>query len=429
MPRTLISLPIWRPFVKRVAWGYDSVTTMESSSQYPDADPNSLQRGYCLRSLTPLQRRCGLAAWLGWLFDGLDGYLYVLVAAPFVAELLSKPQSDPLVGAYSSYIQAAFLVGWAFGGAIFGWVGDRFGRSRTIALTILTYAIFTGFSAFAWNWQSLLVFRFVSALGIGGEWAAGSSLVAETWPKSWRPWVSAALQSAYHCVIILATISLFFMAGVYARWVFLVGALPALMTYWIRRQIPEPDEWHRGQRLLTRRQSRESWLYFKAKFLKRQFLPLRCARWRLQPFGLTSSGLRSIYASCTGCNRDVEAASGGSMLPWQQPSQWQQQLSATSLQQQLRAGSGIARQPQSCFWAAWFHYTPRIVQMDRTTISQYYSTFRGLISLFRVCSVCSQCIFHPYSLLCCVQKAPVSAITPDAWLQQSALLCSGFTRL
>jgi MFS family permease len=154
----------------------------------------------------------------------LDGYLYVLVAAPFVAELLSKPQSNPLVGAYSSYIQAAFLVGWAFGGAVFGWVGDKFGRSKTIALTILTYAVFTGFSAFAWNWQSLLVFRFVSALGIGGEWAAGSSLVAETWPKHWRPWVSAVLQSAYQCGIILATISLFFMAAVNARWVFLVGA-------------------------------------------------------------------------------------------------------------------------------------------------------------------------------------------------------------
>ncbi len=206
-----------------------------------------------LRSLSPVQRRCGLAAWLGWLFDGLDSYLYVLVAAPFVASLLGPTikESNPSVSLHSSYIQAAFLIGWAFGGAAFGWVGDRFGRAKTISITILTYALFTGFSAFAWNWQSLLIFRFISALGIGGEWAAGSSLVAETWPKSWRPWVSAGLQSAYQCGIILATITLFLFANTAPKWVFLVGAAPALLTYWIRKQIPEPEEWHNAKRELN----------------------------------------------------------------------------------------------------------------------------------------------------------------------------------
>jgi len=194
--------------------------------------------------LTTVQKQCGLAAWLGWLFDGLDSYLYVLVAAPFVALLMHTSEKDPTVSAHASYIQAAFLIGWAFGGAVFGWVGDRFGRSRTMALTILTYALFTGFSAFAWNWQALLVFRFISALGIGGEWAAGSSLVSETWPKTWRTWVSAALQSAYQLGIILATVTQFLFAGHSPKWVFLVGAAPALITFWIRRNIPEPDEWH-----------------------------------------------------------------------------------------------------------------------------------------------------------------------------------------
>lgn len=227
---------------------------MDSPSQNTKQGGDPPLEAVGLRSLSPMQRRCGLAAWLGWLFDGLDSYLYVLVAAPFVAELLGTTQKDPSVSAHSSYIQAAFLVGWAFGGAAFGWVGDRFGRSKTIALTILTYAVFTGFSSFAWNWQSLMVFRFISALGIGGEWAAGSSLVAETWPKKWRPWVSAGLQSAYQCGIILATITLFLMAAVNARWVFLVGAAPALLTYWIRRQIPEPDEWHQARASLKERE-------------------------------------------------------------------------------------------------------------------------------------------------------------------------------
>jgi MFS family permease len=207
------------------------------------AIPESGSEPRSLRELTAEQKRCGMAAWLGWLFDGLDSYLYVLVAVPFVTSLMHNA-SKQSVANHSAYIQAAFLVGWALGGAVFGWVGDRFGRSRTMAITILTYALFTGFSALSWNWQSLLVFRFISALGIGGEWAAGSSLVAETWPKGWRTWTSAALQSAYQLGIIAATLTLFFMANLDPKSVFLIGAAPALITFWIRKQIPEPDEWH-----------------------------------------------------------------------------------------------------------------------------------------------------------------------------------------
>lgn len=209
-----------------------------------------------LRELTPMQWKSGIAAWLGWLFDGLDSYLYILVAAPFVAQLLGivdlqSPANRQSVNYHGSYIQAAFLVGWALGGAVFGRIGDRFGRSRTISLTILTYALCTGLSAFATNWQMLLVFRFLAALGIGGEWAAGSSLVSETWPRRWRPWVSAGLQSAYQIGILLAALTTFLMASMNPRWVFLVGAIPALLTFWIRRAIPEPDEWHRAKKAET----------------------------------------------------------------------------------------------------------------------------------------------------------------------------------
>jgi MFS family permease len=142
-----------------------------------------------LLGLSAQQWKSGAAAWLGWLFDGLDMYLYLLVATPFVAELLGVDQKDPQVGPYSSYIQAAFLVGWAVGGAFFGRVADRLGRSRALVLTILTYASFTGLSYFAQAWWHLLVFRFVAALGIGGEWAVGAALLSETWPRRWRPWV------------------------------------------------------------------------------------------------------------------------------------------------------------------------------------------------------------------------------------------------
>src|SRR5438093_8934092 len=100
-----------------------------------------------LRDLSPQQWKSGAAAWLGWLFDGLDMHLYVLVAAPFVAELLlvTDPK-DSQVGYYSSWIQAAFLFGWALGGGFFGRIADRMGRSRALMLTILTYALFTGLS-------------------------------------------------------------------------------------------------------------------------------------------------------------------------------------------------------------------------------------------------------------------------------------------
>src|SRR5438067_8453720 len=91
-----------------------------------------------LRDLSAQQWKSGIAAWLGWLFDGLDMHLYVLVATPFVAELLVTDTPDPAVGWYSSWVQAAFLIGWALGGGFFGRVGDRLGRSGALSLTILT---------------------------------------------------------------------------------------------------------------------------------------------------------------------------------------------------------------------------------------------------------------------------------------------------
>jgi MFS family permease len=108
-------------------------------------------------------------------------HLYTLVAAPFVMQLLEAGSpADPAVREKSSWIQAAFLAGWALGGGFFGRVGDRLGRSRALSLTILTYALFTGLSFFATAWWHLLLLRFVAALGIGGEWAVGASLLAET---------------------------------------------------------------------------------------------------------------------------------------------------------------------------------------------------------------------------------------------------------
>ena len=202
------------------------------------------------RELSSHQKKSGLAAWLGWFFDGLDLHLYTLVAAVFVAELLRTGEADPAVARYGSIIQAAFLLGWAFGGAFFGLIGDRLGRSRTLVLTILTYALFTGLSFFAQNWWQLMIFRFLAALGIGGEWAVGASLLAETWPRRWRPWIAAVLQCAVNFGILAAIAAVTLLQGFPGyepRWVFLIGVLPAFVTLWIRKEVPETAEWQAEQ--------------------------------------------------------------------------------------------------------------------------------------------------------------------------------------
>ena len=197
--------------------------------------------------ITSDQKKSGLAAWLGWMFDGLDMHLYTLVALPFVAELLRVAVTAPEVSTKASIIQAAFLVGWALGGAVFGRIGDILGRSRTLCLTILTYALFTGLSYFSQEWWHLLIFRFLAALGIGGEWAVGASLLAETWPKRWRPWLAAILQTAVNCGVLLACLSGWLLAGTEYRYIFLVGVLPAFIVLWIRRAVPEPEVWAEAQ--------------------------------------------------------------------------------------------------------------------------------------------------------------------------------------
>ncbi len=204
-----------------------------------------------LRDLSPTQWKSGIAAWLGWLFDGLDMHLYTLIALPLVVQLLDVASpTDPAVQEKSAFIQAAFLIGWALGGAFFGRLGDIIGRSRALVLTVLTYAICTGLCATAQTWWQLMIFRFIAALGIGGEWAVGASLIVETWPKAWRPWLAAVLQSSVNIGVLIATVCV---AAIYTlphppgeRWVFLIGVLPALFVFWIRRHVPEPAEWQRS---------------------------------------------------------------------------------------------------------------------------------------------------------------------------------------
>jgi MFS family permease len=109
-------------------------------------------------------------------------------------------------------------------------------------------------SYFAQAWWHLLIFRFLAALGIGGEWAVGASLLSETWPRRWRPWMAGVLQTGVNIGVMLAALTVYLLADFDPRNVFLVGVLPALLVLWIRRAVPEPEEWHTAKARASRAQ-------------------------------------------------------------------------------------------------------------------------------------------------------------------------------
>ena len=128
-------------------------------------------------------------AWLGWVFDAMDAIIYAIVLHPALHDLLHSTRSPPTpeqIGWYGSIIFSIFLIGWAIGGITFGILADRFGRTKVLIATIIIYAVFTGAAALSEAWWHLAIYRFLTALGIGGEWAAGAAIVAETWPEEKR---------------------------------------------------------------------------------------------------------------------------------------------------------------------------------------------------------------------------------------------------
>lgn len=200
-----------------------------------------------------------VVAALGWLFDCLDQQLFNLARVPAMKELLRTPEgpADPgTVARYAGYSTSIFLIGWAIGGLMFGVLGDRIGRAKTMMITILTYSVFTGLSAFSKGFWDFGVYRFLTGLGVGGEFAVGVALVAEVMPDRARPYALGLLQ-ALSAVgnVTAAGISMWFghlettgvmgEAGGWAawRWMFVVGALPALLALVIRARLREPERW------------------------------------------------------------------------------------------------------------------------------------------------------------------------------------------
>jgi MFS family permease len=211
------------------------------------------------------------AALLGWMFDGFEQGIFPLVARPALVDLLGLTQEayeasaaadttarmeaarnvDQQVGDWNGRITAAFLFGAALGGWWFGWLGDRIGRVRAMALSVLMYSVFTGLCGLARGPWQLAGLRFLAALGMGGEWSLGVALVMETWRTESRPVLAGLIGAAANVGFVLT--GLLGMGLVRAglriddggwRWVLGVCAFPALLTFLLRLFVPESDRWH-----------------------------------------------------------------------------------------------------------------------------------------------------------------------------------------
>jgi MFS transporter, SHS family, sialic acid transporter len=189
-----------------------------------------------------------LAAGLGWMFDGLEMGIFPLIARPALQQMQASQGlvvSDAFVGLWMGYVTAAFLLGAAGGGVLFGWLGDKIGRVKAMAMSILVYSLFTGLVYFATEPWHLLVTRFIAAFGMGGEWSLGVALVMEVWPEKYRPLMAGTIGAAANVgYVLIAVVGMFFSVTVDSwRWVALVGALPAFLTIAILAFVSESERW------------------------------------------------------------------------------------------------------------------------------------------------------------------------------------------
>ncbi len=189
------------------------------------------------------------AAFLGWMFDGVEQGVFPLLARPALQDLIGV-ESDKLIGPWMGYITALFLLGAATGGFIFGWMGDRIGRVRAMMVSILAYSVFTGCCYFASEAWHLGLFRFLAAMGMGGEWSLGVALVMEAWPEKHRPLLAGAIGAAanvgFTLIGVLGTV--FEVTRDSWRWVMLAGAAPAILALFIARYVPESERWKHSTR-------------------------------------------------------------------------------------------------------------------------------------------------------------------------------------
>ena len=191
------------------------------------------------------------AAWFGWMLDGMDSVIYALVLGPALTELLPRSGIEPTpanVGYIGSLMFGLFLIGWGFS-FVWGPIADRFGRAKSLAATILVYAVFTGAAALAPNIWLLGLFRFLAGVGVGGEWAMAGTYVAEAWPEDRRKMGAGYLQTGYYFGFFVAAVLNFTIGASYGwRAMFLCGLFPVVVSIATLIKVKEPERWEEQRR-------------------------------------------------------------------------------------------------------------------------------------------------------------------------------------
>jgi MFS family permease len=196
-----------------------------------------------------------IIAGLAWAFDSFNQNLFNLVRADSISHILQghvpTAQLEAQTRQVGANVTAVFMVGWAIGGLIFGMIGDRLGRVRTMMITVFVYAIFTGLNGFVHSIPAYMLCRFLTALGVGGEFAAGAALVAEEWPERSRAMASGSLQAISGIGNMGAALTALALSSYSWRAIYFVGAAPALLVVWIQLFIHEPERWQRARNAPT----------------------------------------------------------------------------------------------------------------------------------------------------------------------------------
>jgi MFS family permease len=213
------------------------------------------------RTRTPLNRTQIVGfwgAWAGWTLDGMDSFIYALVLAPALTELLPKSgyaATPANIGLAGSILFALFLVGWGLS-FIWGPLADRFGRTKVLAATIFTFAIFTGLAATSHTVWELGTYRFLAGVGIGGEWALAGTYVAEAWPEDRRKMGAGYLQTGYYAGFFMAA-ALNYTIGAAFGWraMFLVGVVPVVVSIVVLLRVKETDKWQKVEATVVKQAS------------------------------------------------------------------------------------------------------------------------------------------------------------------------------
>lgn len=250
-----------------------------------------------------------LISYLGWVFDIMDMFLLVLVKDAAMRELLGPDAPAQQVRDYAQYAIVLTLIGWSLGGLVFGVITDKIGRTKAMALTIILYSVFTGLCGLSQTWWQLLLLRFIAALGIGGEWGAGASIIAEVFPTRSRAWGAGILQSASGTGFLLA-ILLERVVGGSSHWrmAFMLGSIPAVVAVLVRLSMSESAAWAASKQKEAAKAGSLKELFASAKLRHRIFAATGLALFGIAAYWSTNfEANNSLVALLKSLNFDAEA--------------------------------------------------------------------------------------------------------------------------